>query len=133
MTLSCKIFSTTLQGEAQDWFHTLPLHSIQNFSKLSLVFTKEYLSYRSIKKKSDHLFNMKKDPKESLPIYVKRFKAEKAKIVKCDDSIACSAFQKGLPANHPLFGKLIMGQNLTLADSYALAEKHSLWDEAKYS
>ncbi|KAM2848029.1 hypothetical protein COP1_001380 [Malus domestica] len=95
------------------------------------VFTKEYSSYRSIKKKSDHLFDVKKNPKESLRDYVRRFKVEKAKIVGCNDSIARAAFQKGLPADHPLFGKLIMKEDLTLADSFALAEKHALWDEAR--
>ncbi|XP_070667753.1 uncharacterized protein [Malus domestica] len=129
--LMCKIFATTLQGEAQDWFHTLPTRSIQNFDDFSLVFTKEYSSYRSIKKKSDHLFNVKKNPKESLRDYVKRFKAEKAKIVGCDNMIASAAFQKGLPADHPLFGEMIMKEDLTLADSFALAEKHALWDEAR--
>ncbi|XP_068328170.1 uncharacterized protein [Pyrus communis] len=70
--LMCKIFATMLQGEAQDWFHTLPPYSIRNFSELSLVFTEEYLSYRSVKKKFDHLLSMKKDPKKSLCAYVKR-------------------------------------------------------------
>ena len=79
-----------------------------------------------IKKKSDHLFNVKKNPKESLRDYVKRFKAEKAKIVGCNDSIASAAFQKGLLADHPLFGEMIMKEDLTLADSFALAEKHAL-------
>ena len=129
--LMCKIFATTLQGEAQDWFYTLPPQSIRNFYELSLVFTKEYSSYRSIKKKSDHLFNVKKNPKESLRDYVRRFKAEKARIVGCNDSIARAAFQKGLPADHPLFRKLIMKEDLTLADSFALAEKYALWDEAR--
>ncbi|KAM2008274.1 hypothetical protein ACFX16_003185 [Malus domestica] len=92
--LMWKIFTTTLQGEAQDWFHTLSPRSIRSFNDLSLVFTKEYSSYRSIKKKSDHLFNMKKIPKELLCNYVKRFKVEKAKIVGCDDLITCAAFQK---------------------------------------
>ncbi|KAM1716551.1 hypothetical protein ACFX11_024507 [Malus domestica] len=129
--LMCKIFATTLQGEAQDWFYTLPSQSIRNFYELSLVFTKEYSSYRSIKKKSDHLFNVKKNPKESIRDYVRRFKVEKAKIVGCNDSIARAAFQKGIPADHPLFGKLIMKEDLTLADSFALAEKYALWDEAR--
>ncbi|KAM2194544.1 hypothetical protein ACFX1R_028667 [Malus domestica] len=129
--LMCKIFATTLQGEAQDWFYTLPPQSIRDFYELSLVFTKEYSSYRSIKKKSDHLFNVKKNPKESLRDYVRRFKVEKAKIVGCNDSIARAAFQKGLPADHLLFGKLIMKEDLTLADSFALAEKYALWDEAR--
>ncbi|KAM2175371.1 hypothetical protein ACFX1Q_034786 [Malus domestica] len=96
--LMCKIFATTLQGEAQDWFYTLPPQSIRNFYELSLVFTKGYSSYRSIKKKSDHLFDVKKNPKESLRDYVRRFKVEKAKIV---------------------------------GYSFALAEKHALWDEAR--
>ncbi|KAM1574463.1 hypothetical protein EV2_045374 [Malus domestica] len=82
--LMCKIFATTLQGEAQDWFYTLPPQSIRNFYELSLVFTKEYSSYRSIKKKSDHLFDVKKNPKESIRDYVRRFKVKKAKIVGCN-------------------------------------------------
>ncbi|KAM1048310.1 hypothetical protein ACFX1X_027772 [Malus domestica] len=102
--LICKIFVTTLQ---------------------------EYSSYRSIKKKSDHLFDVKKNPKESLRDYVRRFKVEKARIVGCNNSIARAAFQKELPADHPLFEKSIMKENLTLADSFTLAEKHALWDEAR--
>ena len=114
-----------LQSEVQDWFHTLPPQSVWSFDELSLVFTKKYSSYHSIKKKSDHLFNVKKNPKESLRDYVKRFKAEKAKIVGCNDSIASAAFQNRLPADHPLLGELIMKEDL------ALAEKHALWDEAR--
>ncbi|XP_070662369.1 uncharacterized protein [Malus domestica] len=77
------------------------------------------------------MFNVKKNPKESLRNYVKRFTAEKAKIVRCDNSIASAAFQKGLPADHPLFEEMIMKEDLTLADSFALAEKHAFWDEAR--
>ncbi|KAM2079620.1 hypothetical protein ACFX1R_027108 [Malus domestica] len=123
--LMCKIFATTLQGEVQDWFYTLPPQSIRNFDELSLVFSKEYSSCRSIKKKFDHFFDVKKNPKESLRDYMRRFKAEKAKIVGCNDSIARAAFQKELPAYHPLFGKLIMKEDLTLANSFTLVEKHA--------
>ncbi|XP_068328119.1 uncharacterized protein [Pyrus communis] len=97
--LMCKIFATTVQSEEQDWFYTLPPQSIWSFDKLSLVFIKEYSSYHSIKKKSDHLFNIKKNPKESLRDYVKRFKTEKVRIVGCNDLIAKSVFQKGLPVD----------------------------------
>ncbi|XP_070667581.1 uncharacterized protein [Malus domestica] len=121
---------TSFKGDGDSERH-LKHYRSANFDDLSLVFTKEYSSYRSIKKKSDHLFNVKKNPKESLRDYVKRFKAEKAKIVGCDNSIASAAFQKGLPADHPLFGEMIMKEDLTLADSFALAEKHALWDEAR--
>ncbi|XP_070668980.1 uncharacterized protein [Malus domestica] len=127
--LMCKIFATTLQGKTHDWFYTLPPQSIWSFDEFSLVFTKEYSSYYSIKKKSYHLFNVKNNPNELLHDYVKRFKAEKEKIVECNDSIARTAFQKGLSVDHLLFGELIMKEDITLADSFALAEKHALWDE----
>nr|XP_008357445.2 uncharacterized protein LOC103441260 [Malus domestica] len=120
--LMCKIFATTLQGKAQDWFHTLPPQSIWSFNELSFVFTKEYSSNRSIKKTFDHLFSIVKDPWETIRNYVKRFKAEKAKIVGCNEDIATTVFRNGLPTEHPLFGKLIMREELTLAASYALAE-----------
>ncbi|KAM1610081.1 hypothetical protein ACFX1X_022397 [Malus domestica] len=112
--------------EAQDWFYTLPSQSIWNFDELSLVFTKEYSSYLSIKKKSDHLFDVKMNPKKSLRDYVRKFKEEKARIVECNDSIAKAAFQKELLADHPLFKKLIMKEDLTLANFFALADKHAL-------
>ncbi|KAM1488601.1 hypothetical protein ACFXTO_031938 [Malus domestica] len=129
--LMCKIFATTLQGEAQDWFHILPPQSIQSFNELSFVFTKEYSSNRSIKMTSDHLFSIVKYPWETIRDYVKRFKVEKAKIVGYNEDITTTSFKNGLPTKHPLFRKLIMGEELTLAASYALAEKHALWDEAK--
>ncbi|XP_009349097.2 uncharacterized protein LOC103940664 [Pyrus x bretschneideri] len=74
---------------------------------------------------------MKKNPKESLRDYVKRIKVEKTKIVGCDDSITGAAFQKELLADHPLFEEMIMKEDLTLANSFALAEKYALWDEAR--
>ena len=123
----------TLQGEAQDWFHALPLRSVWNFNELSLVFAKECSCYSLIKKMLDHLFNIVTDPKESIHNYVKRLKVEKAKIVGCSEGITTTSFKNEIPIEHPLFGKLIMGGELTLATSYALVEKHALWDEAKKS
>ncbi|KAM1922959.1 hypothetical protein ACFX15_020943 [Malus domestica] len=109
--LMCKIFATTLQGEAQDWFYNLPPQSIRNFYELSLF-----------------------SPKNIHPIA-----RSKRNLIICSTSrrtqrshfATIAAFQKGLPADHPLFGKLIMKEDLTLADSFALAEKYALWDEAR--
>ncbi|XP_034197400.1 uncharacterized protein LOC117612873 [Prunus dulcis] len=104
--LMCKVFAMTLRGAAQDWFHTLPPGSINSFKELTYVFTKEYTSYRTIKKNPDHLFNLRKKPKESFRDYIKRVKAEKANIVGCDDQIASSTFKKGLLAEHDLYREL---------------------------
>ncbi|XP_048421218.1 uncharacterized protein LOC125468804 [Pyrus x bretschneideri] len=131
--LMCKIFATTLQGEVQDWFHTLPSQLIQSFNEFSLVFTKEYSSNRSIKRTSDHLFSIVKGPWETIYDYVKRFNVENAKIVGYNEDIKMAAFRNRLSTEHPLFKKLIMGEELSFATSYALAKKHALWDEAKQS
>ncbi|CAL8120468.1 unnamed protein product [Prunus armeniaca] len=91
----------TLRGAAQDWFHTLLSGSISNFKELAYIFTKKYTSYWTIKKN-----NLHKKSDESLRDYIKRFKAEKANIVGCNDQIASSAFKKGLSAEHNLFREL---------------------------
>nr|XP_008367383.2 uncharacterized protein LOC103431014 [Malus domestica] len=129
--LLCARYSPSLCKARCKIGSTLAAMIHQEFCDLSLVFTKEYSSYCSIKKKFDHLLNVKKNPKESLRDYVKRFKAEKAKIVECDDSIPSAVFQKELPADHPLFKELIMKEYLTLADYFTLVKKHALWDEAR--
>lgn len=74
----------------------------------------------------DHLFNIVKDLKESIRNYVNRFKVEKAKIIGCSEGITTAAFKNEIPTEHPLFRKLIMGGELTLAASYALVEKQAL-------
>ncbi|CAL2254393.1 unnamed protein product [Prunus armeniaca] len=127
--LMCKVFTMTLRGAAQDWFHTLPSRSISSFKELAYVFTKEYTSYRMIKKNPDHLYNLCKKSDESLRDYIKRFKAENANIVGCDDRIASFAFKKGLPAEHNLYRELTITPSQTLAEVYKTAERYALWDD----
>ncbi|XP_021802528.1 uncharacterized protein LOC110746606 [Prunus avium] len=127
--LMCKVFAMTLQGATQDWFHTLPSGSISSFKELAYVFTKEYTSYWTIKKNPDHLYNLRKKPDESLQDYIKRFKAEKANIVGCDNRIASSAFKKGLPAEHDLYRELTITPSQTLAEVFVIVECYTLWDD----
>ncbi|CAL2278333.1 unnamed protein product [Prunus armeniaca] len=127
--LMCRVFVVTLRGATQDWFHTLPSGTINSFKKLAYVFTKEYTSYRMIKKNPDHLYNLRKKSDESLRDYMKRFKAEKANIVRCDDRIASSAFKKGLLVEHDLYRELTIIPSQTLAEVYATAERHMLCDD----
>ncbi|CAL9018928.1 unnamed protein product [Prunus brigantina] len=127
--LMCKAFAMTLRGAAQDWFHTLPSGSINSFKELAYVFTKEYTSYRTIKKNPDHLYNLRKESDESLRDYIKRFKAEKANIVGCDNQIASSAFKRGLPTECELYRELTISPCKTLVEVFATAERYTLWDD----
>ncbi|CAL9010519.1 unnamed protein product [Prunus brigantina] len=125
----CKVFAMTLQGAAQDLFHSLPSGSISSFKELAHVFTKEYTSYRTIKKNPDHLFNLQKKDDESLRDYIKRFKAERANIIGCDDRIASSAFKRGLPIECELYRELTISPCQTLVEVFAIAERYALWDD----
>ncbi|XP_034229460.1 uncharacterized protein LOC117638446 [Prunus dulcis] len=127
--LMCKVFAMNLRGAAQDWFHTLPSGSISSFKELAYVFTKEYTSYRTIKKNPDHLFNVHKKSDESLQDYIKRFKAERANIVGCDDQIASSAFKRGLPIECELYRELTISPCQILIEVFATAEHYALWDD----
>ncbi|XP_034199857.1 uncharacterized protein LOC117615004 [Prunus dulcis] len=126
--LMCKVFAMTLQGAAQDWFHTLPSRSISSFKELAYAFTKGYTSYRTIKKNLDHLYNSRKKPDESFRDYLKGFKVEKANIIECDDRISSSIFKKALPAEHNLYHELTITPSQTLAEVFAATESYVLWD-----
>ncbi|XP_021809347.1 uncharacterized protein LOC110752897 [Prunus avium] len=119
----------TLLGAAQDWFHTLPSRSIDSFKELAYVFTMEYTSYLTIKKNPDHLFNLHKKSDESLRDYIKRFRVERAKIVGCDDQVASSAFNWGLPTACELYRELTISPCQTLVEVFVTAERYALWDE----
>ncbi|XP_034218939.1 uncharacterized protein LOC117630308 [Prunus dulcis] len=110
--LMCKAFAMTLGGAAQDWFHTLASGSIISFKELTYVFTKEYTSYRTIKKNPNHLYNLHKKFDVSLRDYIKRLKVEKAN--GCDDQIASFAFKKGLSTEHDLYRELTITPSQTL-------------------
>ncbi|BFG41484.1 hypothetical protein CerSpe_277580 [Prunus speciosa] len=127
--LMCKVFAMTLRGAAQDWFHTLPSASIGNFKEFALIFTKEYTSYKTVRKHADHLFNLHKKPDESLRDYLRRFKAEKANIIGCNDQVASSAFKKGLPTEHELYRELAITPSQTLVEVFATAERYAVWDD----
>ncbi|CAL8155476.1 unnamed protein product [Prunus armeniaca] len=106
-TLMCKVFAMTLQGAAQDWFHTLLSGSISSFKELAYVFTKEYTSYWTIKKNPDHLFNLHKKSDESLRDYIKR----------------------RLPTECELYRELTISPHQTRVEVFATVERYALWDD----
>ncbi|CAL8087219.1 unnamed protein product [Prunus armeniaca] len=68
---------------------------------------------------------------ESFRDYIKRFKAEKANIVGCDDRIASSTFKKGLLAEHDLYRELTITPSQILAEVFEIAERYTLWDDER--
>ena len=71
--LLCKVFPTSLQGQALSWFHRLYANSIDNFRDLSEVFVGQYLYSARHKQNISTLQNIKMQENETLREFVKRF------------------------------------------------------------
>ena len=69
--LLCKIFPTSLQGQAFSWFHRLPMNSIDNFRDISKAFVGQYLCSTQYKKNISALQNIKIQENETLREFVK--------------------------------------------------------------
>lgn len=114
--LMYKIFTTTLQGERKTGSTPcLCGQSVASTNFPSLSLRNIFFTAKS-----------KSSSRELICNYVKRFWAEKGKIVGCNGDIATTMFKNRLPTEHRLFEELIMGEELPLAASYALAKKDAL-------
>ncbi|CAL2224529.1 unnamed protein product [Prunus armeniaca] len=107
----------------------VPHFTVRVDKELAIIFTKEYTSYKTVRKHADHLFNLHKKPDESLRDYLRRFKAEKANIVGCNDQVAPSAFKKGLPTQHELYWELAITPSQTLVEVFETAKRYALWED----
>ena len=73
--LLCKVFPTSLHGQALSWFHRLPKNSMNNFLDLSKAcFVGHYLCSARHKQNISTLQNLKMQENESLREFVKWFK-----------------------------------------------------------
>ena len=73
--LLCKVFPTSLHGQALSWFHRLPKNSMNNFLDLSKAcFVGHYLCSTRHKQNINTLQNLKMQENESLREFVKWFK-----------------------------------------------------------
>ncbi|RVX15935.1 hypothetical protein CK203_005789 [Vitis vinifera] len=71
--LLCKVFPTSLQGQALSWFHRLPPNSVDNFRDLLEAFVGQYLCSARHKQNISTLQNIKMQDNESLREFVKLF------------------------------------------------------------
>ncbi|XP_048496370.1 uncharacterized protein LOC125495635 [Beta vulgaris subsp. vulgaris] len=92
----CKNFSATLKGLVQKWFNNLPPNSVNNFTKLSILFTSHFVANRQEQKASMYLGKVIQGPKEALRSFVKRCNLEALQIQDLNAGVAFDAFSRGL-------------------------------------
>ena len=91
--LMCRVFPSSLEGPALNWYHSLPSNSIHSFIDICSTFIGQYSTHRDMKKGLDYLFTVQMWHMESLKDYIRRSRLEFAKVENCDDQLAIVAFK----------------------------------------
>ncbi|XP_057418509.1 uncharacterized protein LOC130712705 [Lotus japonicus] len=89
--VKCRIFPSTLRGEAMDWFVALPQGSLDKFRDFSSKFL-DHFSARAI----EDLFDMRQRERETLEQYTKRYSAASARFEELEPRMCVCAFKGGL-------------------------------------
>jgi hypothetical protein len=87
---ACRVFPLTLKGEVREWFSSLGLESIDNFSTLERQFLNQFSAIQRRKQHHASLFSLVQRETEYLEDFVKRF-GQEMRTVK-DPSEQCTKF-----------------------------------------
>ena len=119
----CKMFVSTLQGTALEWFVSLPTGHITNFQQFSKIFVEQYIVNKAPPRVSYDLFDIRQYQGESLRDYLNRFGAQMVRSPAKDEEMLVYAFKKGLLPG-PFCEALIRAHPATFAKVRRLAVAH---------
>lgn len=110
--------------------NSLPDHSVQNFTELSMILSHHFMANKQARKTSMHLDKVLQGQNESLHSYVQRFNLEMLQIPDLADGVAFDSFIKGLAPTRFKFdivkkGVKSLQEVLTEAESFIHATEIS--------
>ncbi|GKV17115.1 hypothetical protein SLEP1_g27658 [Rubroshorea leprosula] len=94
--LMCKIFPSTLRGNARTWYYSLPLRSISFYTEMASAFATKFSSRRLIRKTTTELMRVKQRDGESLKNYMSRFNDAVLEVSSFDQAVGIAAVISGL-------------------------------------
>ncbi|GKV49232.1 hypothetical protein SLEP1_g55995 [Rubroshorea leprosula] len=94
--LMCKIFPSTLRGNARTWYYSLPPRSINSYTKLASAFATKFSSRRLIRKTTSELMRVKQRDGESLKNFMSRFNDAVLEVNSFDQAVGITAVISGL-------------------------------------
>ncbi|GKV49566.1 hypothetical protein SLEP1_g56308 [Rubroshorea leprosula] len=89
--LMCKIFPSTLRGNARTWYYSLPPRSISSYTEMTSAFTTKFSSRRLIRKTTSELMTVKQKDGESLKNYMSRFNDAVLEVSSFDQAVGIAA------------------------------------------
>ncbi|XP_028116466.1 uncharacterized protein LOC114314209 [Camellia sinensis] len=125
--LMCKVFPSSLGELGLRWFDKLPNGSIYDWTQLSEAFLARFVSNSRVPKQLDTLFNIRKDRKETLRQYARRYWEEYGDLEEnvCSEQLAVLYFKQGLPPSHKLRQSLTKRPAPTMKDLRARIEQQA--------
>ncbi|GKV14879.1 hypothetical protein SLEP1_g25683 [Rubroshorea leprosula] len=92
----CKIFPSTLRGNARTWYYSLPPRSISSYTEMASAFATKFSSRRLIRKTTSQLMRVKQRDGESLKNYMSRFNDAVLEVSSFDQAMGIAAVISGL-------------------------------------
>ncbi|GKV14687.1 hypothetical protein SLEP1_g25519 [Rubroshorea leprosula] len=94
--LMCKIFPSTLRGNARTWYYSRPPRSINSYIEMASAFATKFSSRRLIRKTTSELMQVKQRDEESLKNFMSRFNDAVLKVNSFDQPVGITAVISGL-------------------------------------
>ncbi|GKV03027.1 hypothetical protein SLEP1_g15392 [Rubroshorea leprosula] len=94
--LMCKIFPSTLRGNARTWYYSLPPRSVSSYTELASAFATKFSSRRLIRKTTSELMRVRQRDRESLKNFMSRFNDAVLEVNSFDQAVGITAVISGL-------------------------------------
>ncbi|GLU18330.1 hypothetical protein SLE2022_346360 [Rubroshorea leprosula] len=94
--LMCKIFPSTLRGNARTLYYSLPPRSISSYTEMASAFAIKFSSRRLIRKTTSELMRVKQREGESLKNYMSRFNDAVLEVNSFNQAVGITAVISGL-------------------------------------
>ncbi|GKV21495.1 hypothetical protein SLEP1_g31472 [Rubroshorea leprosula] len=94
--LMCKIFPSTLRGNARTWYYNLPPRSISSYTEMASAFATKFSNIRLIRKTTSELMRVKQRDGESLKNYMSRFNDAVLEVSSFDQAVGITVVISGL-------------------------------------
>ncbi|CAH9074366.1 unnamed protein product [Cuscuta europaea] len=92
----CRMFPSTLEGEAYDWFNDLPDECIDSWRELATRFLTHFATKARTKKHFSYLLSIKQGRDEPLGKFLERWNEETSKVYGADDNTRLAMLQEVL-------------------------------------
>ncbi|XP_019178888.1 PREDICTED: uncharacterized protein LOC109174051 [Ipomoea nil] len=128
--IMCRGFCTTLDGQAQDWFGSLPEDSIPTFAVLTKNFMSHFAGSIQRRKQFADLCYLKQDKSESLAEYLSKWKKEAMGVTNFDERSAIPFFTNNLRSG-PLHSDLVRNEPKTYTELMDRASRYANTEAAE--